>query len=115
MEPRRIVQSLGASSPARAKWRFAASSRPRWWSRHASARSDRASCASGEGSTWFRRTSSAGSAPLPSFTQARIRSRYGPDALPWKAVNVSVPNWLSFGRTIRPASSIQRIVGTFTT
>ena len=46
-----MVQSFGASSPARAKWRFAASSRPRWCSRHASARSARASCASADGSS----------------------------------------------------------------
>src|SRR5437773_426700 len=111
-EPRRIVQSRGASSPARRKCRSAASWRPARWRCQARVNSARAACCSRVGRSWCARISSGASTPFPSSTQARTAARKGSEGLPVSATNVSVPNCTSFGRTIQPRSSIQIMVGT---
>ena len=59
-------------------------------------------------------SSALNAAPSPR-TQARSPSRCRADESPVRFLNVSEPKATSLGRTMRPRSSIQKIVGTLTT
>ena len=115
MVPRRIVKSCGASSPPRTKWRSAAAGRPCAHSHWPRPNSARACWSAVAGSGWWRFTSSALSAGVSPLTHPRRAARGRADSSPVMCLKVSVPNATSLGRTMRPRSSIQKIVGTLTT
>jgi SOS-response transcriptional repressor LexA len=113
MEPRRMVKSYGARSPARMKCCSAKSFSPLRHSSTASRYSARASCWSSSGRNCSARTSWSlwyGLSPLT--IQRSSASRCGADGWPWKSMNWSSPNSGQLGRTMRSFSSIHTTVGT---
>jgi len=110
MAARRMVQSYGASSPARSRFRRPASGLP-WRSASAPSRKCRRAVTSSLLRSATTEAPSPGTSPVAA--QWRTWLKCGSAATPVKSANVSVPKARALGRAMRSSSSTHTTVGTF--